>query len=103
MTSRETFDQVDDGSHLGGYVLDQIPTPAMAKVLQRLANGDRIVIARLGAGYSWQGSDNPVPTVTVRALVARHWIVPPDLDLFSDRLSGCMTARGQLALARFSS
>ena len=55
-----------------GYLLDQIPTPAMARVMQQLYAGDRIVLARVGKGYCWQGSDNSVLSAIVKALVARQ-------------------------------
>ena len=87
--------------HLG-YLLDKIPTPAMAGVMQRLYAGDRIVLARVGKGFSWQGGDNPVPSGTVKALAARQWIVEPDLDLFGDRHSGRLTTRGEYALNCFN-
>ena len=85
-----------------GYLLDQIPTPAMARVMQRLYDGDRIVLARVGKGYCWQGSDTPVPAMVVKALVARQWIVAPDFDLFGERQSGRLTVRGEHDLNRFN-
>ena len=74
----------------------------MARVMKRLYAGDRIAIARVGNGFSWQGSDTPVPSSTVRALVARQWIVAPDFDLFGERQSGRLTVRGEHDLNRFN-
>ena len=85
-----------------GYLLNQIPTSTMAKVMQQLYDGDRIVLARVGKGYSWQGSDNSVSPQTAKALVARQWIVAPGLDLFGERHSGRLTSQGEHALNRFN-
>jgi hypothetical protein len=46
-------DLTTDPFRLGGngYLLDQIPTVAMAQVMQRVFDGDRIVLPRAGKGY----------------------------------------------------
>jgi hypothetical protein len=87
-----------------GYLLDQVPTPAMAQVMQRISEGDRVVLPRAGKGWAWERSDEPVPTVTVKALLARQWLVEPSFPLpilgNSDHRSGTLTTRGQYALNR---
>jgi hypothetical protein len=92
-----------DGS---GYLLDQVPTPAMAQVMQRIWDGDRVVLPRADKGYVWERSDDPVPTVTVKALLARQWLVEPSFPLpilgDSDHRSGTLTTRGLYALNRFN-
>jgi hypothetical protein len=88
----------------GGYLLDQIPTIAMGQVLQRLADGDWIVLARANKGYAWERTDETVAPSTVQALLRRHWTEEPmfPLPLFGDRGDSQLTDRGWAALDRLN-
>ena len=49
-----------------------------------------------GTGQHRKAKDNPVPATTVQALIARQWILEPDLDLFEGRHSGPSRCAGSM-------
>jgi hypothetical protein len=86
-----------------GYLLDQIPTPAMAKVMQQIWDGDRIVRSQRGDGYAWERGSGTPRKYLVEALINKGWTTTPcpDGPLFGEPTDGTLTLRGSYALRRF--
>jgi hypothetical protein len=57
--------------HGSGYLLDQDPDTRMGPALQRMDDGDRIVLAKVGRGYAWERTGEPVAGSLVKALLTR--------------------------------
>jgi hypothetical protein len=86
-----------------GYVLDALPSDREARVLRQLRDGDRILTARDGRGYVWEGSPAKLRRYLVEAILDKHWASRPcpDGPLFGEANDDCLNLRGSHALQRY--
>jgi hypothetical protein len=85
------------------YDLDLTPNLAQAKVLRRIADGDRLVLDRDGRRFAWERGGPRPPAKLVDRLLDNQWVLPPCADgpLFGDDRDGRLTVRGEHALVRY--
>jgi hypothetical protein len=79
------------------------PTHAQSAALQRLADGDRLVLDRGGRSWAWEhGGPRPERKV-VAQLLAEEWAYPPHPDgpLFGDPGDGALSGAGEQALDHY--